>query len=305
MWATEVLSSPDIADLHVTRDGILTKDDEEKFRWAQLCIGQIGAKSITEPLCKIAHIHISEATTILPLGHWTAKRPDYCQHPSIGVEVMIYPTGSFSDIHSDATTVGRALCIDRCEKLWFMWPPTSHNLQLWAANQGLGISLIRYGAELEGGLVANTAGNGDNALSMPAGTLHSAFTLEGGVLSGINYTTAEDIQLAGRMLELQVERSHDEEQIIGDCRWFQKTATEIMSSRPDFVVQLLASIARLVASIEHFDKSEHEAWHEFYTMAVEIFQTYRERTNKCPCGKFLPLRCQSHFLKHAHEAFER
>ncbi|KAH8792201.1 hypothetical protein F5882DRAFT_488390 [Hyaloscypha sp. PMI_1271] len=171
MWATDVLNSPDITDLYVTRDGVLTHDEEEKFRWAQSCISQIGAKSITEPLCKIAHMHISEATSVLPLGHWTAKNPEYCQRPSPGVEVMIYPTGSFSDIHSDATTVGRALCIDRCEKLWLMWPPTSHNLQLWAANDGLGISLLRYGAELEGGLVAYTAGNGEFNASYQASTI--------------------------------------------------------------------------------------------------------------------------------------
>lgn len=301
MWTTRLLDSSAITGIYVKRGNVATNIDEEKRSWAQSCLGQIGARSVTEPLYAMAHINLSEADPVEPLIHWTIEKPSQLQHPSLGVEVMVTPTGGFTDIHADSTTVGRAVCVDRCEKFWLLWPPSLHNLRLWAANRGLNTGLLRYGAQLEGGLVVHTAGNGQfNALTMPAGTLHSVFTITGGFLSGINYTTAEDIQLAGMMLELQVQRSQDEDQILDDCEWFIGTAREILLSRPDFSIHCLTSMARLVAKIENLKKKEHRAWKPFHMAAAKLFHNFRKTTPICPCGKVLPPKCDSHFVEDPH-----
>ena len=91
--------------------------------------------------------------------------------------------------------------MDKTRKLWLMYPPTHHNLELFSRVVGGNhFSLLgRIGLELEGGIVAVTC-NEDidigNHLIIPEGTIHAVLTLQGGVLGGTNWGTAQGLPLA-------------------------------------------------------------------------------------------------------------
>lgn len=304
MWTTRLIYSSDdkVKKVIAKRGTVATSDEEEIKQWAALCFTQIGATIVTEPIYSLAHVIIPEVESVAPLKLWDAERPSLVIHPPLGVEAIVSPTGSFTDIHTDATTIGRAVCVEQCEKLWFLWPPTAQNLLLWSTHRGLAISLVRYGAELEGGLVVRTQGNDETriALTMPAGTLHSVFTITGGFLLGVNYSTGEDIQLAGTMLEIQVSKSQDEDQIDDDCRWFLNTAKEILSHRPGLVLECLTSMARVLASIANHRKKGHKAWKYFQARATSQYQQFRNGKLKCDCGENFPPTCHPHFVEVSH-----
>ncbi|EDN92187.1 predicted protein [Sclerotinia sclerotiorum 1980 UF-70] len=216
MHLTYALKSKNIQDIQVHRgspqghaeDNLSTSSAQEKRDWAKSCMGQLGCQDVMLPLYKIARCELPEADSVSPLLNWTKKNPYLYKQPEMGTSAMVTPSGAYSDIHTDSTTIGRAVCIERCTKIWLVWPPTKHNLQLWADNKGLGVAIQIYGHKLEGGFVIQTSGNKSqaNALTMPAGTLHCVFTIFGGFLIGSNYSTAEDIPLAVEMLRMQVIR---------------------------------------------------------------------------------------------------
>jgi hypothetical protein len=81
-----------------------------------------------------------------------------------------------------------------CVKLWLLYPPTKHNIQE-LSRVGLSNSLlIALKGNLEGGLYALQTE--DYAMHIEAGWIHATYTLKGGFVPGITYTTAECLQPA-------------------------------------------------------------------------------------------------------------
>ena len=115
--------------------------------------------------------------------------------------------------------------MDKTRKLWLMYPPTHHNLELFSGVVGGNhFSLLgRIGLELEGGVIAVTGNEGTdmgNHLIMPEGTIHAVLTLQGGVLGGTNWGTAQGLPLAAEMLRLRIDRMQWPDQLDEDLMWF-------------------------------------------------------------------------------------
>lgn len=104
---------------------------------------------------------------------------------------------------------GLSTTIDTCRKLWFIFPPTSHNLELMKAKLSQNAKLLRIGHQLEGGVVCETAGG--QAVYLPAGCIHAVLTLEGGFLASLDFTTRESVQAFGRYIAKDLYRALDEE----------------------------------------------------------------------------------------------
>ncbi|KAJ8058475.1 hypothetical protein OCU04_012663 [Sclerotinia nivalis] len=245
------------------------------------------------PVYKIARYDLPNADFVPPLLSWTKKNPSLHIQPEIGTSVMVTPSGAYSDIHADSTTIGRAVCIERCTKIWLVWPPTKRNLQLWADNKGLGVAIQIYGNKLEGGFVIQTSGNRSqaNALTIPAGTLHCVFTIFGGFLTGSNYSTAEDIPLAVEMLRMQVIRGQYEDQIEKDCSWLTKTIERVIQAQPIHAPRALSLVAQLLQHIENHGRSQHREWGKFIKSAASLFKEYRRGLNfrkVCSCNDIVP-----------------
>lgn len=187
------------------------------------------------------------------------RKPSLVQVPEIRVEVSAIPTGGFTDIHADATTIGRAVCIGHCEKVWLLWPPTEKNIILWADNRGIYPAIVTYGSQLEGGLVAFISRRGvNNTLTILAGTLHAVFTTEGGLLAGINYTTAKDIGLAIKMLCIQLRSTQNVESIQEDALWLLNTITAAVYI-PKYAISALVSMARLLKEVAVMRRAKEPA----------------------------------------------
>lgn len=74
-----------------------------------------------------------------------------------------------------------------CTKLWLCFPPTEKNIDLMAKADGQKAKLVRIGKKLEGGIIYQTTSA--NAIYLPAGTLHSVFTIRGGFLASVDFIT--------------------------------------------------------------------------------------------------------------------
>ncbi|KAF7856813.1 hypothetical protein EAF04_009576 [Stromatinia cepivora] len=301
MHLTRALMSKNIQNVYVNRsssqghaeDNQSALSAQEKRNWAEMCIGQLGRQDVMLPVYKIVQCDLPDADFVPPLLNWTKKNPSLYIQPEIGTSVMVTPSGAYSDIHIDSTTIGRAVCIERCTKIWLVWPPTKRNLQLWADNKGLGVAIQTYGHKLEGGFVIQISGNRSqaNALTIPAGTLHCVFTIFGGFLTGSNYSTAEDIPLAVEMLRMQVIRGQYEDQIEKDCSWLTKTIERVIQAQPIHAPRALSLVAQLLQHIENHGRSQNREWGKFIKSAASLFKEYRRGLNVrkvCSCNEVVP-----------------
>jgi hypothetical protein len=74
-----------------------------------------------------------------------------------------------------------------CVKIWFLYPPTNHNLAWMRQEKGQHGRLFRSVDHLEGGVAVQT--DSAEALYIPSGCIHAVFTISGGFLVSIDCTT--------------------------------------------------------------------------------------------------------------------
>lgn len=75
--------------------------------------------------------------------------------------------------------------------IWFLYPGTELNPSLTQNELGQHAKFARLGGLLEGGMVVRTTCR--DALYIPAGCVHEVFTIRGGFLVTIDYTTRDSI----------------------------------------------------------------------------------------------------------------
>ncbi|KAH7357103.1 hypothetical protein BKA65DRAFT_474895 [Rhexocercosporidium sp. MPI-PUGE-AT-0058] len=121
-------------------------------------------------------------------------------------QVLCTPKFWMTDLHIDNYD-GISTAIGTCEKLWIMFPPTPKNLQLMQSADGQRYKLARIGKDLEGGLVIKA--DSTQALYLPAGCLHAVFTLHGGFLVSLEFTTPLSVKVLSVLLNSQFDRFKD------------------------------------------------------------------------------------------------
>lgn len=94
------------------------------------------------------------------------------------------------------TALGRG-----CVKFWVLFPPTDHNLKVWEEHRQSKCVLNDAVAQLEGGMVVIQPT--DMAMYIPPGCLHGTYTLRGGIVPGIVYTTEESLPITNRLIEIE------------------------------------------------------------------------------------------------------
>ncbi|KAL2073108.1 hypothetical protein VTL71DRAFT_10432 [Oculimacula yallundae] len=121
-------------------------------------------------------------------------------------QVLCTPKFWTTDLHIDNYD-GLSTIIGSCEKLWIMFPPTRKNLHLMQVADGQRSKLARIGKDLEGGVVL--AVDSSQALYIPAGCLHAVFTLHGGFLITMEFTTSISVKVLSSLLNAQFDRFKD------------------------------------------------------------------------------------------------
>jgi len=133
-----------------------------------------------------------------------------------GVGINVCPKGAYVDLHYgmvshsaafillivgtlDEGLRGLSRTFGPCTKVWILFPGcVPENRALFHQLNGTRNILARAG-DMIGGIVAKVDSSFD--IELPAGALHAVFTLTGGFLAGINYTSIECLPMMGAWLE--------------------------------------------------------------------------------------------------------
>ena len=150
---------------------------------------------------------------------------------SINFAANATPSYAFVDLHIDRG-MDAVSCIGACRKVWFMWPPTEHNLsEMRRVDCQRNFHMLR--SQLDNGVVVET--DSTMALHIPAGWLHATFTVEGGFLGGITAVTAEAIPLISFWVEVELETRGDD--IRGNLDIYTRALEEALCSQNKDVVR--------------------------------------------------------------------
>ncbi|KAI1146254.1 hypothetical protein F4825DRAFT_201537 [Nemania diffusa] len=122
------------------------------------------------------------------------------QDGAIVTTTNITPKFSTAGLHVDHGKHGVTLLHGGCVKLWALYPLTPHNLEQFSAVHRSDAAFIEVRGQLEGGeLCVQTD---DQAIYLPPGCIHSAYTLRGGLVPGIEFTTVECLEPAAEIWDL-------------------------------------------------------------------------------------------------------
>lgn len=172
--------------------------------------------------------------------------------------------------------------------------------------------LKRCGENLEGGIIIPTYGSEyqDNCLSIPAGCLHSVFTYNGGFLGGFNYSSAEDLVLASKMISSQLPRLQVQDQLMEDIHWYLLTLEEALEAN-DFKIipRAFYSLVELLKAVDLYpDRNDtiskkvkgkaEKAWRKWRAMNAigkyckcvcgTVFEDFKEHFTVENCGCLTP-----------------
>ncbi len=82
-------------------------------------------------------------------------------------------------------------------KLWFLYPPSAHNLDIFYAYKGQEGKFLRLFGQLQDYILVLTTAQ--DIIYMPPGCLHSVYTIKGGLLLGLNWSGAKDIHIVSEV----------------------------------------------------------------------------------------------------------
>lgn len=91
-----------------------------------------------------------------------------------------------------------------CVKIWLCFPPTPKNLVLMSKADCQKAKLLRIGKKLEGGIIFTTTSA--HGIWLPAGTIHTVFTTQGGFLAAIDINTPKSSRPLAALLTANVDR---------------------------------------------------------------------------------------------------
>lgn len=182
----------------------------------------------------------------------------------------------------------------RCRKIWLMFPPTCHNLQLLEAELSQSTRLARIGCDLEGGIIVET--DSTQAVFIPSGCLHACLTTAGGFLVSIDCSTRTSARPFSHYLQRHLYRELDAE---GQRDIFYK-----------FVDTLEVAIANGVSAVAveawiHCESTlrSFSKWDGAWMMkARQTLRRVDSFAELCPCGSSYSSSWYDHWLGH-HLAF--
>ncbi|KAF1982695.1 hypothetical protein K402DRAFT_188269 [Aulographum hederae CBS 113979] len=203
--------------------------------------------------------------------------------------INITPRGAFVDFHIDNGQDALNGIIDMssqqpsCIKLWILAPPTNHNLKKMYSVTGQGLKFFNLYKTLQS--VRCLITTQDQVLYLPAGCIHAVWTEEGGLCTGITWTTPKSISLISQIFsyEVQYDQADDgtyyilSNAIIGAC----KGETQL-------------ALRAWCRSSEHFHKLQKIVKH-----VKDVFQ------KNIPDQDFLCSSCQKRFSEHFTKRSQR
>lgn len=187
---------------------------------------------------------------------------------------------------------GISMPVGPCTKLWLCFPPTEKNINLMAKADGQKAKLVRIGKKLEGGIIYQTTSA--NAIYLPAGTLHSVFTLRGGFLASIDFITpksslALSSLLAGDIDQLAPESFRKEL----FARYLASVELGLDNKKESLA---LSSWIKAFERIIEYKITDEEWRAKALRMWRDWFRTVGSKKVTCPCGNQGAEKLKRHLL---------
>ena len=177
-----------------------------------------------------------------------------------------------------------------------MFPPTTKNLRLMQMADAQRGKLARVGKDLEGCLIFKTTSR--QALYIPVGCIHAVFTIHGGFLLSIEFSTPESVRVLAALLNSNFDRFKDQ---YAQCelpgQFIESINLALQQNRP--LVGLKAwidiedRIRRWASKCEDGNqatKNKHwikrrDAWKKKVSTTWDrFFSSVHSKTVICPCG---------------------
>lgn len=186
---------------------------------------------------------------------------------------------------------GLATTIEGCVKIWAIFPPTVHNLDLFYSKTGMEHKFEMLAPSLEGCQIAvTTAGE---TLYLPPGYLHTVYTLKGGFLFGINWNAAADIEVAGDILlrEMSSGITPDEEKSSRpESPFLRACSLSLKHYKGEKVPDILRYWCRVWRALQKWYPMKRD----LLGAVEEIWVACKEWKAPCPNGN-CKMKIQSHF----------
>lgn len=170
--------------------------------------------------CPISVIGIQPSKTALT-SHYqvpTSLAAYVTAHAQRDVIYNLTPRYSFVDLHIDYGADGISKTMSDCEKYWFLFPPTTRNLDLLASVHGEQGKLGKILNRLEYGIIAKTRSS--EALYIPAGCIHATYTTTGGFLVAKDFVTIHTYKYIASLMQSRYFKVFDFESRELCLEWF-------------------------------------------------------------------------------------
>ncbi|KAH9206302.1 hypothetical protein DL95DRAFT_469762 [Leptodontidium sp. 2 PMI_412] len=210
-------------------------------------------------------------------------------------QLLLTPKYAFTDSHVD-TSDSMSSPMGQCRKLWMVFPPTTKNLKLMKQADGQRAKLDRIGKNLEGGLVFTT--NSEEAISLPAGCIHSVITLQGGFLIATDFTTPLSSKPYTAMINAGLDDS-------GAAETFRLEVFKRFLSSVDYGLACkheVLAITSWIGTLEniHPYSNDNPSWKKAaFKVWDEFFKKKETKELVCVCGHQGKAKFGDHF-KRAH-----
>ncbi|KAI9706538.1 MAG: hypothetical protein M1836_003544 [Candelina mexicana] len=240
----------------------------------------IALLQLTEPNPANQHMVLNMTPKSAPEFHI----PDalrHCLRPNVDkpkLQINITPKYSFVDLHTDRGLDTVCITVDKCQKVWFLWPPTWHNLdEFEQLGRGEG-RMVR--CALDDGIIVYT--DNTKAIFIPAGWIHATMTLSGGFLAGISFLAAESVMVTAKCLAMDLRLAPDD---------FEENCTNYLNGLNVALKARDATIAWQAVDSWTYIRPELQKLVDDHpgalAQAVSIWREFLPRSDgwqRCPCG---------------------
>lgn len=207
------------------------------------------------------------------------------------------PTWAFTDCHVDLGMSNISLHVDKCSKVWVLWPPTPANNKLFysAKQEATRRSELNVwemiGGQLEGGQIA--IADRTTGLFIPQGWIHLVYTLRGGYLTSYTYSCASEIpkfiECAG--MELVVLEKDEVKAYAPTIQFlFSSIANELRSNDRVMLYAMIGHWIRVVDMVDAGLVGQKHKYPPATRLHISGLLSVLEKERKldlgqdCPCG---------------------
>jgi hypothetical protein len=174
---------------------------------------------------------------------------------------------------------GLSASMHKCQKIWFMYPPTEKNLSLMAIEDGQVAKIMRLAQSLEGGVIFCTSST--TAVYIPSGCIHTALTVSGGFLVTMDFTTRISVLPFSRYLNLNLQSSLDQRGQ-SDCyyMYLDCLSVALANGRHNLAIKFWISVEYRLSQIAKAD----QGWRAAATVCWGYFLSSEMAHGvTCPC----------------------